>query len=59
MHLMTMIDPVSCWFEVASICGEPNSLECQMILDSVWLSRGIPDLRRLAVMMEMNSTQGI
>ena len=28
MHVMTMIDPaVSCWFEVAPISGDPNSLE--------------------------------
>jgi len=39
MHLMTMIDPVSCWFEVAAIYGDPNSLECQRILYSQWLSR--------------------
>ena len=37
-HLITMIDPVSCWFKVAAIRGDPNSLECQRILDSQWLS---------------------
>ena len=38
MHLMTMIDPVSCWFEVATI-KSPSSFECQRVFDSVWLSR--------------------
>ena len=38
MHLMTMIDPVSCSFEVAAIRDDPKSLECQRILDSQWLS---------------------
>ena len=37
MHLITMMDPVSCYFEVAAICVKPNSLEYKTILDSVWL----------------------
>ena len=33
MHLMTMVDPVSCWFEVALTIGNSNSYECNHIFD--------------------------
>lgn len=36
---MTMIDPVTSWFEVAVIKGRPTALKAQRILDSYWLSR--------------------
>ena len=39
MHLMTMMDLVSCWFEVAPIMGDPSSYECSRVFDEVWLSR--------------------
>ena len=39
MYLMTMIDPVSCWFEVAPIHGNPNSHKRNPIHVDVWLSR--------------------
>ena len=35
---MTMIDPVTCWFEIAVI-NEPTSEEAQRVLDSTWLAR--------------------
>ena len=39
LHLMTMIDPVSGWFEVAALQGPPSSEETQRLFDSYWLSR--------------------
>ena len=41
IHLMTMVDPVTGWFEMAQIYdGEsPTAKRCQEILDTVWLSR--------------------
>ena len=39
MHLMTMIDPVSGWFECAAIRGDPNSDKIQKIFDDTWLAR--------------------
>jgi len=39
MHLMTMIDPVSGWFECAVIRRNPNSDKIQKIFDDTWLAR--------------------
>ena len=36
---MTMVDPVTGWFEQHQLYDEPNAFMCQQILDSVWLSR--------------------
>ena len=36
---MTMIDPVTGWFEVARLRNGPTALEAQRLLDSVWLAR--------------------
>ena len=38
LRAMTMIDPVTNWFELAPIMS-PNSDSTQKILDSMWLSR--------------------
>ena len=35
MHLMTIMDLVSCWFEVAPIKGDPNSFDCNCIFIKV------------------------
>lgn len=39
IHVMTMIDPVTGWFEVAPLPGKKTAYEAQRILDSVWLAR--------------------
>ena len=40
IHLMTMIDLASCWFEVAPIVrGDPISYKYNCIFDKVWLAR--------------------
>lgn len=41
LHIMTMVDPVTGWFEMAQLYeGEaPTAKRCQEILDTVWLSR--------------------
>ena len=39
MHLMTMIDPVSSWFECAAVSGDPDSNNISKIFDDVWLAR--------------------
>ena len=39
IHVMTMIDPVTGWFEVAKLRNGPTALEAQRLLDSVWLAR--------------------
>ena len=38
LRCMTMIDPVTSWFEIARII-EPTSNEAQQVLDSIWLAR--------------------
>ena len=35
---MTMIDPVTNWFEIAKV-NAPLSAECQRAFDSTWLAR--------------------
>lgn len=39
IHVMTMIDPVTVWFEVAALRNGPTAAEAQRLLDSTWLSR--------------------
>jgi len=39
MHLMTMIDPVSSWFECAAVSRDPDSDKISKIFDDVWLAR--------------------
>ena len=39
IHIMTMVDPVTGWFEQRQFYDEPNAFTYQQILDSVWLSR--------------------
>ena len=39
LHVMTMVDPVTGWFEQRQLYSPPNAYVCQRILDSVWLSR--------------------
>ena len=39
LHIMTMVDPVTGWFEQRQLYDEPNAYTCQQILDSVWISR--------------------
>jgi hypothetical protein len=36
---MTMVDPVTGWFECAQLYGPPTAYRCQEIPDNVWLSR--------------------
>ena len=36
---MTMIDPTTGWFKLASLQNGPTSLEAQRLLGSVWLAR--------------------
>ena len=36
---MTMVDPVTGWFEACQLYGMPTSFRCQQILDTVWISR--------------------
>ena len=36
--VMTMIDPVTGWFEVARLRNGPTTLEAQRLLDSGWLA---------------------
>ena len=35
---MTMIDPVTGWYEQHQLYNGPDAFTCQQILDSVWLS---------------------
>ena len=35
---MTMIDPTTGWFELASLQNGPTAAEAQRLLDSVWLA---------------------
>jgi hypothetical protein len=39
IHVMTMVDPVTGWFECTQLYGAPTAYRCQEILDNVWLSR--------------------
>ena len=39
LHIMTMVDSVTGWFEQRQFYYPPNAFTSQQILDSVWLSR--------------------
>ena len=39
MHIMTMVDLVTGWFEQQQLYGTPTAYRCQEILDNVWLTR--------------------
>ena len=36
---MTMVDPVTGWFEQAQLYGTPTAYRCQQIFDNTWLAR--------------------
>ena len=36
---MTMVDPVTGWFEQAQLYGSPTAYRCQQIFDTTWLAR--------------------
>ena len=36
---MTMVDPVTGWFEQAQLYGNPTAYRCQQIFDNTWLAR--------------------
>ena len=38
MHVLTMIDPVTGWFEIAALKDSPNAYEVQRLFDSYWLA---------------------
>ena len=41
LHVMTMIDPVSGWFEIARIKDIPNIVKCNFfvrLIDSYWVA---------------------
>jgi len=39
IHVLTMVDPVTGWFELARLKDSPNAAETQRLMDSVWLAR--------------------
>ena len=39
INVMTMVDPVTGWFEQAQLYGKPTSYRCQQIFDNTWLAR--------------------
>ena len=39
IYVMSMMDPVTGWVELAQLYGPPTAYKCQQLLDSVWLSR--------------------
>ena len=38
IHVMTMVDPVTGWFEQAQLYGTPTAHRCQQIFDNTWLA---------------------
>ena len=46
IHVMTMIDPVTEWFELFQLKGKPNAFVCMKRSDSAWLVR-YPCLREI------------
>ena len=38
IHVMTMVDPVTGWFEQAQLYGSPTVYRCQQIFDNTWLA---------------------
>ena len=39
VHVMTMVDPVTGWFELAPLYGAPTAFRAQQLLDNTWLAR--------------------
>ena len=39
IYVMSMVDPVTGWPELAQLYGPPTAYKCQQVLDSVWLLR--------------------
>ena len=39
LHVLTMVDPVTGWFECCQLYGTPTAYRVQQILDTVWLAR--------------------
>jgi hypothetical protein len=39
LHVMTMVGPVTGWFECTQLYSPPTAYRCQEILDNVWLSQ--------------------
>ena len=39
VHVCTMVDPTTGWFEACQLYGAPTAYRCQQILDTVWLAR--------------------
>ena len=39
IHVMTMVDPVTGWFELEQLFDSPTAYQCQQILDTSWLAR--------------------
>ena len=39
IHVMTMVDPVTGWFELEQLFDSPTAFRCQQILDTSWLAR--------------------
>jgi hypothetical protein len=39
VHVMTMVDPVTGWFNLAPLCGNPTAFRAQQLLDNTWLAR--------------------
>ena len=38
IHIMTMVYPVTCWFELAQLKGKPNAFRCSEHFNYVWLA---------------------
>ena len=51
---MTMVDPITGWFEVARLRNGPTALKAQRLLDLVWLAR-YPSLNKFDLMVGENS----
>ena len=39
IHVITMVNPVTGWFEQAQLYGSPTAYHCQQIFDNTWLAR--------------------
>ena len=39
IHVMTLVDPVTGWFEQQQLYGSPTAYRCQQIFDNTWLAR--------------------
>ena len=39
IHVLTMVDQVTGWFELSQLKGKPNAFACMKRFDSTWLAR--------------------